>query len=74
MTKRAQNVFTRYRELEDRLLHLRANVQLEDPDGADEILDEMEELWGKLTADERVLLNSEPSQTWPDAAKRETPL
>lgn len=69
-TLRAPASLTRYRELERSLLSLRASTDSDDPDGADKILDEMEELWWQLTERERALLKSEGTQTWPPGSTK----
>jgi len=57
----------RYSDLELRLLELRKTHRDEDPPGADDILDEMEEVWSLLSDVERKKLKEGPSRTFPSS-------
>lgn len=55
-----------YRALERKLHDLRLRTHLDDPPGADQILDEMDAVWWKLTDTERAMLDKDAPRTWPE--------
>lgn len=54
-----------YKRLERSLFNLRSFTDENDPDGADAILDELEDIWWKLSEGDRQKLMLERSSTWP---------
>ena len=60
-----------YRVLERALLSLRTAAGKDDPEGADDILDELESMWEKLPEADRKQLKAEGASSWPKPEDRE---
>lgn len=61
-----------YMQLEDEVLRLRTETGLDDPSGYEELADQMEGIWEKLSEVEQAGLRASPSRTWPDEAIKRT--